>query len=355
MDRSPQVLRTDARTLKEQRPGLRTRDIAQALGVPEGGLIASACGDTAVRLDRDLPAQFTALESLGEVMALTRNEHAVIEKIGVYKNFSDHGHASQVLGDEVDLRLFLTRFHVGFAVTEPGTTGDHHSIQYFDEFGDATHKVHLRARSDQAAWGAFVSRFRAADQSPVQAFSPRAETAAKTARPSKETKEIDVDGLRTAYGRMQDTHELFGILRSFGVTRHQMLHLIGPEYARQVDRLALRPLLHAAAESALPIMIFVGSRGAIQIHTGPVRTLRQYGDWFNVMDPGFNLHLRETGIADAWVVKKPTADGLVSSLELYDAGGESMLLAFSKRKPGQVESEDWRTLLALLPAPGGAQ
>jgi putative hemin transport protein len=149
---------------------------------------------------------------------------------------------------------------------------------------------------------------------------------------------------------MKDTHELFGILRSFSVGRLQALRLLGPEFAHPVDRLALRTLLTQATEAALPIMIFVGSRGVIQIHTGPVRNLRQYGDWFNVMDPGFNLHLHEPGIDTAWVVKKPTADGLVSSLELYDEQGDVLLMTFSKRKHGQTESAAWRAMLARLPA-----
>jgi putative hemin transport protein len=148
---------------------------------------------------------------------------------------------------------------------------------------------------------------------------------------------------------MKDTHELFGILRTFGIGRLQALRLLPKEFAHPVDRLALRQLLRQAADDSLPIMIFVGSRGVLQIHTGPIHALKQYGDWFNVMDPGFNLHLHEPGIASAWVVKKPTADGLVSSLELYDARGEGILLSFSKRKPGQIESETWRAMLAALP------
>lgn len=128
--------------------------------------------------------------------------------------------------------------------------------------------------------------------------------------------------------------------------------LPGPEFARPVEPLALRVLLRGAA--ALPIMIFVGNQAAIQIYSGPVRTLKQYGDRFNVIDPGFNLHLFAPGIRSAWVVRKPTADGLVSSLELYDDFEQPLLLAFSRRKPGQQESAQWRTLLWALATPDGA-
>ncbi len=197
---------------------------------------------------------------------------------------------------------------------------------YFDESGDAVHKVHLRSESDADGWAAFIARFRASDQTPGQAFAP---ALAKT--PPRPDDEIDGDGFRAAYLQMRDTHELFGILRTFGVGRRQALRLLGPEFARPVEPLALRALLRGAAAAALPLMIFVGNQAVIQIYSGPVRTLKQYGDWFNVMDPGFNLHLFEPGIRSAWVVRKPTADGLVSSLELYDDWEQPLLLGTMRR------------------------
>jgi len=72
------------------------------------------------------------------------------------------------------------------------------------------------------------------------------------------------------------------------------------------------------------------------------------GPWVNVLDPGFNLHLREDHIAQAWLVKKPTSDGLVHSIELFDAQGETIAMLFGERKPGQAERCDWRNLLATL-------
>lgn len=340
MHTQTQLIREEARKLQQQKPGLRARDLAQTLGIAEGALVASGCGQDSIRLNADFPAQVAALETLGEVMALTRNAHAVIEKVGRYTNFEHHGHTSQVLGEEIDLRLFMSHFHVGFAQMKEDPQGLHRSIQFFDGSGQAVHKVHLRAASNADAFTAFVARFRAAEQSPYQEFKPGAPK--PQPRPDQE---VDVAGLRAKYQQMKDTHELFHILRRFGVGRLQALRLLGPEYARQVHRLALRGLLKEVAEVALPIMIFVGSRGVIQIHSGPVRTLRQHGSWHNIMDPGFNLHLHEPGIASAWVVRKPTAEGFVTSLELYDAQDETILLAFSKRETGQCEPEGWRALL----------
>jgi putative hemin transport protein len=97
-------------------------------------------------------------------------------------------------------------------------------------------------------------------------------------------------------------------------------------------------------------MCFVGNRGCIQIHTGPVKTLKTVGPWFNILDPGFNLHLREDAIAEAWVVRKPTRDGDVTSLELYDEDGFCFVQFFGERKPRKPELDSWRGILREIPA-----
>ena len=53
-------------------------------------------------------------------------------------------------------------------------------------------------------------------------------------------------------------------------------------------------------------------------------------------------------IASAWVVKLPSRDGLVTVLELLDAGGTPIVTACAARWPGQVEPERWRVLIARL-------
>ena len=52
-------------------------------------------------------------------------------------------------------------------------------------------------------------------------------------------------------------------------------------------------MLEGAAAAELPVMIFVGNPGCVQIHSGPVRRIEVMGPWLNVLDPRFNLHLRE--------------------------------------------------------------
>jgi putative hemin transport protein len=76
-----------------------------------------------------------------------------------------------------------------------------------------------------------------------------------------------------------------------------------------------------------------------------VKTIRQLGDWLNVMDPEFNLHLNELEVASAYVVHKNTTEGLVSALELFDHSGEMVAQFFGLRKPGIPQKPEWKALL----------
>lgn len=48
------------------------------------------------------------------------------------------------------------------------------------------------------------------------------------------------------------------------------------------------------------------------------------------------------------MVRKPTVDGLVTSLELFDQHGEVIAMFFGERKPGKPELAAWRALVEDL-------
>ncbi len=127
---------------------MRERDAAERLGVSEAALVAAECGLSVVPRAHDRPNRFLArVGELGEVMALTRNDSAVHEKIGPFEKQAGK-QATLVLGSEIDLRIFPSAWAHGFAVTK--TDGDtvRRSFQFFDRAGTAVHKVHMRPASN---------------------------------------------------------------------------------------------------------------------------------------------------------------------------------------------------------------
>jgi putative hemin transport protein len=320
---------------------IRARDAAAELGVSEGELVASLAGERALRLRSEGAAILKEVPSLGTVLALTRNAHCVHEKSGPYLDVSINPANGLVLGELIDLRLFPSHWQHSFAVIDESDRGPRRSLQVFDAAGTAVHKIFQKPESDSAAFERLIANWKADDQSPVLAVAD-----AEPARADRPDAEIDVAALRRAWAGLEDTHDFFGMLRKLNAGRLQALRLAGPAFARAVASGSLAGILEAARDTATSIMVFVGNPGCIQIHTGPVSNLKRIGPWFNVLDPAFNLHLREDAIASAYVVRKPTRDGDVSSLELFDRDGFCFAQLFGARKPGKPELEAWRAILA---------
>lgn len=331
--------------LKAENPHLRIRNAAEQLGVSEAELLATQVGEAVVRLRPEFANILTEVETLGKVMGLTRNDECVHERKGVYLNpdFSSP-FASLFVGEDIDMRIFLTHWDKAFAVSEKGEHGDRNSLQFFGKDGLAIHKIYLTPESNKEAFDALVQKYTSDNQSadePVVAVAVNVE--------EKPDAEIDVNGFREAWEGLKDTHAFFGMLKKFGVSRTQALRLAPNEhFAKQIDKEGIVKMLEAAAETKTPIMCFVGNRGNIQIHTGRVRKTMWHNQWFNVMDPDFNLHLDTGKIAQTWVVRKPTEDGEVTAVEVFNEMGEIIVQFFGKRKPGIPELQEWRDIVASL-------
>lgn len=310
---------------------LRARDAAQKLGATEGALVACGATGAARPLRADWAALIGALPGAGRVMALTRNEHCVHERKGSYIDVSSGPGHILVLGPDIDLRLFPGSWAHAYALG-----GERPSIQIFDRGGEAVHKIFATDQTDRDGWQRILRDFAVASA----AAPPEAPTAPKPEA------EGDVNGsaLRTDWLALRDTHDFFPMLRKHKATRRQAFRLAGQDLAMPLAPEAGIATLREAADAAVPIMVFVGNPGAIQIHTGPVKKLVGIPGWFNVLDPDFNLHLREAGVASCWRVVKPTEDGAVTSIELLDAGGEVIAMLFGERKPGKPELESWRAI-----------
>lgn len=335
-------------TLKEQNPSMRPKDAADKLGVSEAELVAARIdGKTIFRLENKPEEILKNVHRLGEVMALTRNNLCVSERKGVYDNISffDEGiRIGLIANPDIDLRLFMTHWAHVFAVMEITKAGEKRSLQFYSKDGLALHKIYLTGQSSEAEYEAITSQFRSQDQSTeitVEQGAPK--------RGEMPDDKVDYKGFEAELAKLQDTHDFYMLLGKFRIGRTQSYRLISDEYAYKVPNDSARKILQDASTNNRDIMIFVGNKGCIQIHTGNVSKLVEYGEFYNVLDPKFNLHLKDTEIATSWVVRKPTKDGIVTSLELFDKDNELIVTFFGKRKPGNPELQEWRDIIATLP------
>ena len=328
--------------VKAENETMRIRDIAKKLGVSEVEVLVLGCGEHVTRLRPEFSEILLGVEALGYVMALSRNDDAVHERKGVYLNgdFSSP-HASMFVGADIDLRIFFRTWSSAFAVAETNKDKTRFSLQFFNNRGEAVHKIYMEPTSNIEKYHELVARFKNEDQSKIQ----EVDSSVKPQEVELPDSEIDQEAFQTDWKNLKDTHDFFGMMRKYKVTRTQALRLAPSDLAESLDNDGLRKILNLAVDKNVNIMVFVGNDGMIQIHTGEIANVVDFKEWINILDPKFNLHLRENAITQTWIVRKPTTDGIVTSLELFNAKNELICSLFGARKPGIPELESWREIV----------
>lgn len=327
--------------LKQASPRLRQRDAAAALNCSEAELVDAQVNCRRLRLNSNFPRLIEQLHRLGYIMTLTRNEAVVHERKGCYPATSVRPPVGLVIADDrrVDLRILLNHWHFGFAVAEARQDRILFSLQFYDARGQAIQKIYLQPESNFDAYIELVNAFRHQDQQSPLAIISDAD------QPSyKSDAQVDIQQLCQDWANMTDVHQFFGMLRKHEISRQQAFRLVGERWAQAFAPDRVQQLLEQAASGETPIMCFVGSRGNIQIHSGPVQRIQVLDQWLNVLDPEFNLHMDMDRIASAWLVRKPTCDGIITSIELYLDNGDTAAQFFGVRQEGQPENPEWRQL-----------
>jgi putative hemin transport protein len=330
---------------KVEHPRKYARDLAALLGISEAELTHARVGHDAQRLQGDAKVWLSALEQVGNTKSITRNEYAVHEHTGYYQNQTLDGHAGLILNPRgLDLRLFLSQWASAFALRENTVRGERQSIQFFDHQGDAILKVYTTDTTDMAAWQLFVEKF-TSSENPALTLRPAGNgTAAEQTIAHNPQFEAD-------WRAMKDVHDFFILLKRYNLTRQQAFNSVADDLAYRVDNDALSQILFAAREDQNEIMVFVGNRGCVQIFTGTlerVERMEQHAEWINIFNKDFTLHLIEGAIAESWVTRKPTVDGVVTSLELYAADGSQIAQLFGQRTEGTPEQQQWRNQIDAL-------
>ncbi|ASM71741.1 MULTISPECIES: hemin-degrading factor [Roseobacteraceae] len=332
------------RAARIEHANLRERDLADKLGITEAQLIAAHTGQGVTHIAPHPDNIMQIASQLGEVMALTRNISCVNEKVGSYANYQSGAHAAMVLNDKIDLRMFPAHWRHAFMVEKETDTGLRRSLQVFDAAGDAVHKIFLRDDNHISDWDAAKASAALPDQPTHLKLDER--TPPEAAKPNPEKLEV----LQSEWSKMTDTHQFMRLTSKLRMNRLGAYRIVGAPFVRPLATSAIDRMLNNVQAAGIQVMVFVGNRGCIQIHTGPIEQLKPMGPWQNVLDPGFNLHLRLDHVAEVYAVDKPTQRGKAVSVEAFDADGALILQVFGVRKEDYDSRPAWRDIVDNLPA-----
>lgn len=342
---STRDLKKEWDNLKIENPKMRIKDCAEVLGVSELELLLTNVQDPKIQLRilENKPADIIArVKDLGYVMALTRNDSCVHERKGIYGELTVNDSVGLIVGPDIDLRIFFREWKYVVAVEEESEISTKRSLQFFNQRGYAVHKIFLNERSNVPEYQKLIHDFALrGGLDPIEKGLEvnKVEKSEANWQDEKFQKEF-----LDEWAQLKDTHDFHGMLRKNKITRMDAMQVAAGRFTKQLDRDSVRKLFYSASEKNVPIMVFLYNPGNVQIHTGHIKNIVPTGNWNNIMDPEFNLHLREDHISDVWWVNKPTVDGEIQSIEVYDKNQEMIVQFYGPRKPGEQERQDWRDL-----------
>ncbi len=341
--------------LRAEQPKLALRDAAARLNVSEAELLAAnGIGKTVTRLQEgdNVPREIMrrALD-LGKVIlertgvATKMKPQEPVTGLDADKEKEREARMRNIaggyLGGEIDLRFTFKNWKYAFAVAQPGKDGAvSRSLQFFDASGNAVHKVYVKSDAGVPVFDKIVADFR----NPVQSADLKV-AAAPVRKAQKPDSAVDVKEFQQAWNEINDVHQFNRLLSEFGVTREQGLRLGPVDKVQRIAPQAVRQLLEEAAKKQIEIMAFLGNDSTIQIFSGKINKVQEAGGYFNVLDPEFNLHLRDSAFVSGYVVKRA---GVVN-VEFYDKDGNEVVSFFGVRSRENPVPQAWIDLAAALP------
>lgn len=303
--------------LTQERPQ-RAREAAKTLKITEAEYVALSLSDTCTMLDGNRFAELLLqLEPVGKLMALTRNDAMVLEHHGVYKDGYQKETYLIFNTPEIDLRLQISKWKYGFAVEEK----NRQSLQFFDQFGEAAHKIYITDASDKTAYENILHDF--STTATFQDLVIKNKTKTKVA-----SVKINQEAIHKDWLALNDVHQVNALLKDYGVTRPQAYRCL-KENSSLLQSSALEDMLQQVSELQIPLLIFVSNATSTQIHNGVVNKLMEMGPWFNVLDPAFSLHANMELVTETWMVAKNiNKDHPTYSMELFDANQETLMVIY---------------------------
>ena len=333
--------------LCQQQPQLRARDAARHLNVSEAELVAARANDNTYHLLNRPEALLTALETVGEILVVTRNDSAVLETKCGFKGFTFNTHnglhTAQCSNSGTDMRMLLNNWRYGFLVIEEQQIGRNKSLQFFDAMGQAVHKIYLTQNSNLQAFAKIIAQFISSEQPTYLDI-----TQEKINEQVMPEQDVQWHKVRKSWQAMQSSHDFFQLLIGSKVTRQQAYDNVGSDLAYEIVPQALQQLFELAIRENRGLTFAVSNKGCTQFHRGPIGKINEHGCWFNVLGDDFNLHINTHRITQAWVVRKPQGGDPITTVEFFDHNDRLTLQVSAEREEGMPEPTHWRELVAQL-------
>lgn len=327
--------------LRETYPHYTMREVTRQLNITEATALMLELNTNAVLLEADIPALLKNLPSLKLVTTQTHSEHVMVERTGIYQNYSSNGQLVKFNDEDIDLNVSHQLWQTVFAYND--IFNNEKSLQFFNAEGDLLYKITLTDESDFNVYETIVRNFRLPKQEPFVIHSKKPRSRNEVPDESF-NQQLFCDSWHT----MQNADEFSGILRKFGIRRSQAMLLAPDNCAAKMSLCNFKKLMTHCMNNEIPVKLQAGNKSCIHTQTGVIKNLIDTGSCYQVADTKCKLFVQENAIGSIWHIVQPTAEGPAHLLELYDHGGELMLQVTGKHEAGKEHGEEWKNTLQKM-------
>ena len=241
---------------KKDNPNVYLRNAAKSLNVSEVELLSLSCGNGTYRLKTEMEPVITKLTEANELTAICRNDSAVSEITG------------ELTVQELDENLFHLRIQESEINIPPkkvasifaAQVNNRFSIQVFDTSGNAVQKFFLKGAHGMEQFFKDFSDLFSEDQ-------------------SKETSVASSPHTLPVNDQTQSEEYEFV----------------------KVPNSLVRAVLTDCTQHDIPISLQVENGVSNQIFRGTIENVKDARGWFNILDPKFNLHLKEEDMQETFL------------------------------------------------------
>jgi len=331
----------NANEARAENPRWQPAELARHVGITEGELIASALGETSVRLQHDFTGIVRTLTGVSGLCSVLRSDLGLIENHAEFSSWACFGGRAMGGIAPFGVTLALSRWSEGFLVSETAQQGP--SIQFFSQEG-------------QAVWKVFWPRGTSRNSLPLSAWSHPCQKLDFNWRETEPGPVLtgDLERLDVVHFRDQweaaDTIPKWELLAPlFQLSRLESVRAAGEAWCRRLERDAIADFLKRCAASGMNLCLEMERAGNVQRWQGPAIHPSRYGKWINLLNADVNLHLDESAVGQVWKVKRRLGRQSVQTLECFDKASRPALRLFPGISADFHIPDGWNAAIESLP------
>lgn len=328
--------------VRRAQPDMGLAEISALLRVTEEELLLES-GAQVFALGDDWPRLLGTLPSLGVITFLTGNRLVRLAQAGVVERVICSPGQVRISGPGLDILADISHWRQAYYVQGCLEGRYPHGIYCMDRQGRCCHRLLLREEAPCRQVG-FNTQHATSSGLAENGAIRRIPALNDPCRSARQRRDFIAD-----WSVMQGPRDYWVLLLEHGLSERQAVQEVAPVYAHGVDGSAIRAVLQAAAETALPLQLSCPGLHLVQRYAGLVPP------WCGLQLPPrpslttLCLNLAEQEPLEAWVVRRPHASGIRTTLDIFDRQGELALRLGDASDSSHAECEEWRELLEDIP------